>query len=228
MITTPLCTLLGIEHPILNASMAGTATGELAAAVSEAGGFGMIGGTHPERGVVAAGADPDRPLAHLASLRGGLHLRRSRIRRSWPASRWTRGWRRSTTRSPTRRPSSPLPTRPGPRLFVQVQTLKQAIRAARAGRRRHHRPGRRSGRTRRRHRDLRLAAGHRRCGRAGSRGRRRRHRGRPWPGRGAPARRAGRLDGHPVRGQPRVGRTVLGTGGGPRRDLRRHRPDARL
>jgi nitronate monooxygenase len=45
MITTPLCQLLGIEHPILNASMAGTATGELAAAVSNAGGFGMIGGT---------------------------------------------------------------------------------------------------------------------------------------------------------------------------------------
>jgi len=48
MIITPLCTLLGIERPILNASMAGTATGELAAAVSEAGGFGMIGGTNPD------------------------------------------------------------------------------------------------------------------------------------------------------------------------------------
>ena len=48
MITTPLCTLLGIERPILNASMAGTATGALAAAVSEAGGFGMIGGTNPD------------------------------------------------------------------------------------------------------------------------------------------------------------------------------------
>ena len=47
MITTPLCALLGIEHPVFNASMAGTATGELAAAVSEAGGFGMIGGTNP-------------------------------------------------------------------------------------------------------------------------------------------------------------------------------------
>ena len=48
MITTPLCRLLGIEDPILNASMAGTATGELVAAVSEAGGFGMIGGTNPD------------------------------------------------------------------------------------------------------------------------------------------------------------------------------------
>ena len=45
MITTPLCHLLGIEHPVFNASMSNTATGELAAAVSNAGGFGMIGGT---------------------------------------------------------------------------------------------------------------------------------------------------------------------------------------
>ncbi|MEZ4618029.1 MAG: nitronate monooxygenase [Caldilineaceae bacterium] len=45
MIHTPLCDLLGIEHPILNAPMGGTAVGALAAAVSNAGGFGMIGGT---------------------------------------------------------------------------------------------------------------------------------------------------------------------------------------
>jgi nitronate monooxygenase len=46
MITTPLCSLLGIQYPILNASMSDTATGRLAAAVSAAGGFGMIGGTN--------------------------------------------------------------------------------------------------------------------------------------------------------------------------------------
>jgi nitronate monooxygenase len=45
MLTTPLCSLLRITHPILNASMSETATGRLAAAVSNAGGFGMIGGT---------------------------------------------------------------------------------------------------------------------------------------------------------------------------------------
>src|ERR687885_1928050 len=45
MIRTRLCDLLTIEHPILNAPMAGTAGADLAAAVSEAGGFGMIGGT---------------------------------------------------------------------------------------------------------------------------------------------------------------------------------------
>ena len=45
MIHSPLCDLLAISHPILNAPMGGTATAELAAAVSLAGGFGMIGGT---------------------------------------------------------------------------------------------------------------------------------------------------------------------------------------
>ena len=49
MLTTRLCTLLGINFPIINAPMAGTATAELATAVSKAGAFGMIG----------AGANPD-------------------------------------------------------------------------------------------------------------------------------------------------------------------------
>ncbi len=43
MLRTRICELLGIEHPIINAPMAGTATASLAAAVSEAGGFGLIG-----------------------------------------------------------------------------------------------------------------------------------------------------------------------------------------
>lgn len=43
MLHTRLCDLLEIEHPIINAPMAGTASGELAAAVSDAGGFGLIG-----------------------------------------------------------------------------------------------------------------------------------------------------------------------------------------
>ena len=45
MIHTRLCDLLGIEYPVLNAPMAGTAAAALAAAVSEAGGLGLIGGT---------------------------------------------------------------------------------------------------------------------------------------------------------------------------------------
>ena len=43
MLRTRICELLEIEHPIINAPMAGAATAELAAAVSEAGGFGFIG-----------------------------------------------------------------------------------------------------------------------------------------------------------------------------------------
>lgn len=43
-ITTPLTTLLNIKHPILLAGMARTSGGPLAAAVSNAGGLGCIGG----------------------------------------------------------------------------------------------------------------------------------------------------------------------------------------
>ena len=43
-ITTPLTTLLGIQHPILLAGMGQTSGAPLAAAVSNAGGLGVIGG----------------------------------------------------------------------------------------------------------------------------------------------------------------------------------------
>ena len=49
MITTRICSLLGIDFPIINAPMAGTATAVLATAVSKAGAFGMIGsGLNPD------------------------------------------------------------------------------------------------------------------------------------------------------------------------------------
>ena len=47
MLHTRICDLLAIEHPILSAPMAGTANAALAAAVSEAGGLGLIGGSTP-------------------------------------------------------------------------------------------------------------------------------------------------------------------------------------
>jgi enoyl-[acyl-carrier protein] reductase II len=40
---TPICDLLGIEHPVLLAGMGGVAYAELCAAVSNAGGFGTLG-----------------------------------------------------------------------------------------------------------------------------------------------------------------------------------------
>src|SRR5436190_17510066 len=48
MLHTRICDLLEIEHPIISAPMAGAAGAELAAAVSAAGGFGLIAGTTPE------------------------------------------------------------------------------------------------------------------------------------------------------------------------------------
>jgi len=47
---TPLCDLLGIDVPILSAGMGSVAGPELVAAVSEAGGFGVLGvsGASPE------------------------------------------------------------------------------------------------------------------------------------------------------------------------------------
>jgi enoyl-[acyl-carrier protein] reductase II len=43
MIKTPLCELLGIEHPIIQGGMAWAASAALAAAVSNAGGLGIVG-----------------------------------------------------------------------------------------------------------------------------------------------------------------------------------------
>jgi enoyl-[acyl-carrier protein] reductase II len=43
MIRTPLCDILGIEHPIIQGGMAWAASAELAAAVSNAGGLGIVG-----------------------------------------------------------------------------------------------------------------------------------------------------------------------------------------
>ncbi len=60
MLHTRLCDLLGVEHPIINAPMAGPAAAELAAAVSEAGGFGLIGGSS---------GDPDWLRAQIRAVR---------------------------------------------------------------------------------------------------------------------------------------------------------------
>ncbi len=50
MLRPRICHLLGIEHPVISAPMAGVATDELAAAISEAGGFGLIGGSAGDAG----------------------------------------------------------------------------------------------------------------------------------------------------------------------------------
>lgn len=49
VISTDLTRMLGIRHPVLNAPMGDTAGGELAAAVTRAGGLGFIGGGYGDR-----------------------------------------------------------------------------------------------------------------------------------------------------------------------------------
>ncbi len=54
MIKTDICDLLGIEYPVLQGGMAWLGTAELAAAVSEAGGLGIIGAGHMPPDVFSA------------------------------------------------------------------------------------------------------------------------------------------------------------------------------
>jgi nitronate monooxygenase len=132
MLFTPLCSLLGIDHPILNAPMSGTATAELAAAVSLAGGFGMLGGTSPggpdwlRDQIRAVRARTDRPfgVGFISSfpevdnlVEVALEERVAAINHSFA--------------DPTPY-VAPAHAR-GVRVFVQVQTVAQAIRAAKAG-----------------------------------------------------------------------------------------------
>jgi len=59
---TDLCDILGIEVPILQGGMAWVATGELAAAVSEAGGLGLIGAGNAPAAVLEAEIKKARAL----------------------------------------------------------------------------------------------------------------------------------------------------------------------
>ena len=131
-ITTPLCTLLGIEHPILNASMAGTATGNLAAAVSNAGGFGMIGGTNPEGAswlreqIRIARSLTSRPfgVGFISAFPDTAELARVALEEGVAAIN-------HSFTDPT--PFVESTHEAGARVFAQVQTLAQAIRAKDAG-----------------------------------------------------------------------------------------------
>src|SRR4029077_12122255 len=60
-VRTPLCDLLGIEYPIVQAPMAGTTTPDLVAAVSAAGGLGSFGHAYTDADAVRAGAAAVRP-----------------------------------------------------------------------------------------------------------------------------------------------------------------------
>lgn len=132
MIVTPLCGLLGIEHPVLNASMAGTATGTLAAAVSNAGGFGMIGGTNPDGApwlreqIAAARSRTERPfgVGFISSFPDTAELFEVAIEDRVAAIN-------HSFADPT--PYVAPAHAAGIMVFAQVQTLAQALTAARAG-----------------------------------------------------------------------------------------------
>jgi len=71
---TPICDLLGVDHPVLLAGMGGVSYAEVCAAVSAAGGFGSLGmaGLPPEtiRDQMRQVKDlTDRRLASICSRR---------------------------------------------------------------------------------------------------------------------------------------------------------------
>src|SRR5262245_6525935 len=132
VLRTRICELLGIEHPIVSAPMARTAGAELAAAVSAAGGFGLIGGTTPEgpdglRAMIRAARErTDRPfgVGFITSYPGlddlvavALAERVAAVSHSFA--------------DPT--PCVTAAHAAGVKVMAQVQTVAQARAAARAG-----------------------------------------------------------------------------------------------
>ncbi|MFT4040229.1 MAG: nitronate monooxygenase [Thermomicrobiales bacterium] len=132
MITTPLCRLLGIDHPVFNASMSETATGALAAAVSNAGGFGMIGGSSAggaawlRAQIAAARALTTRPfgVGFISSYPDTAELTAVALAEGVAAINHS-----FADPAPYVAPAHAA----GVRVFAQVQTLAAAISAAEAG-----------------------------------------------------------------------------------------------
>lgn len=131
MLRTRICDLLGIEHPVIGAPMAGAATAELAAAISEAGEFGLIGGSSGDADwlraqIRAARERTDRPFGvgfissfpgMEAPLRVALEERVAAVAHSFA--------------DPT--PYVTAARAAGVRVLAQVQTVEQAEAAVRAG-----------------------------------------------------------------------------------------------
>ncbi len=132
MITTRLCTLLGIEHPIINAPMAGAATAELAAAVSVAGGLGMIGASlsggpdwlREQIRLVRARTDRPFGVGFISSAPDVDELVAVAIAERVPVISHS-----FTDPTPYVAPAHAA----GIRVLAQVQTVAQALVAARAG-----------------------------------------------------------------------------------------------
>lgn len=128
-IHTPLCDLFGIEHPVLLAPMAGVSGGTLAAAVSRAGGLGLIGGGYGDADWLARECDA------AGDARVGIGLI------TWSLAQQRHLLDQVLSRSPTALMLSFGDFQPfladisatQTKLIVQVQTLAQAREAVDAG-----------------------------------------------------------------------------------------------
>jgi nitronate monooxygenase len=128
-IETQVTRLFGIAAPILSAPMAGVAGGKLAAAVSMAGGLGLIGGGYGDRAFL------EREFAAAGSARVGVGFI------TWALARTPDLLRFALDRGPAAimlsfgdiAPFAPLVHRAGVPLIVQVQTVEGARVAAAEG-----------------------------------------------------------------------------------------------
>ncbi|MDA1215622.1 MAG: nitronate monooxygenase [Chloroflexi bacterium] len=132
MFRTRITELLGIEHPIISAPMAGIATANLVAAVSAAGGFGLIGGTTPggadwlREQIRAVRERTDRPfgVGFISSFPGLDELVAVALEEKVAAI--SHSFADPTTYIPAAHAA-------GVKVLVQVQTVAQAVVAVNAG-----------------------------------------------------------------------------------------------
>ncbi|HUN50617.1 MAG TPA: nitronate monooxygenase [Candidatus Sulfotelmatobacter sp.] len=128
-LTTPLCSLFGIRHPILLAPMGGVSGGALAAAVTRAGGLGLIGGGYGDRAWL------ERELAAAGNERVGVGFI------TWSLARTPLLLDLVLERAPAAvflsfgdaRPYVDKVKGKGSKLILQVQTLGQAAEARSCG-----------------------------------------------------------------------------------------------
>lgn len=126
---SPLCDLLGIEVPVLGAPMAGVAGGALAAAVSRAGGLGLIGGGYGDAEWLGAELDE----AGDAAVGVGFITWRLAARPAVLALALERGPRAVLLSFGDIAPFVREVHGAGARLIAQVQSVRQALEARDAG-----------------------------------------------------------------------------------------------
>lgn len=125
----PLCDLLGIEVPVLGAPMAGVAGGALAAAVSRAGGLGLIGGGYGDAEWLGAELDE----AGDAAVGVGFITWRLAARPAVLALALERKPRAVLLSFGDIAPFAREVHGAGARLIAQVQSVRQALEARDAG-----------------------------------------------------------------------------------------------